>query len=146
MSDNITLIGTVGSEPKYTTSQNGTDRIGFRFATTHRKYDKNENKWVDASTNWFNVVAFKQLASNAAASITKGQRLVVQGRLEIREYDKEDGSKGTSVEILAETIAVDLTWGTATYTKTTGGSTASATPAGDPWAATPTAWGTESAI
>lgn len=141
MSDTITLIGTVGSDPKFSTSQNGTDRIGFRFATTHRKYDKTENKWVDASTNWYNVVAFKTLAQNAVNSIAKGQRLVVQGRLEIREYDKEDGGKGISVEILAETIAVDLTWGVATFVKNTGGSTASAEPTDNPWSSTSTGWG-----
>lgn len=147
MSDTITLTGTVGSEPQHSTSQNGVERTTFRLASTQRRFDKSTNEWIDVNTNWYGVTCFKRLAINVAASVEKGQRLIITGRLEIREYDKADGTKGTAVEIIAETIGHDLFWGTATFVRAAAGATAPAAAATDPWAASPTtAWGEEAAL
>ena len=59
-----------------------------------------------------NVTAWEQLGENCAASLSKGTRVIVTGRLEVREYDKRDGTKGVSVEITASEIGASLRWAT----------------------------------
>jgi single-strand DNA-binding protein len=70
---------------------------------------------VDGHTNWYSVSMFRQLATNGALSIKKGDRVVIFGRLKVRPWAKEDGRSGTSVEIDAETAGHDLMWGTASF-------------------------------
>jgi single-strand DNA-binding protein len=63
------------------------------------------------------VTAFRQLALNIAACVAKGDRIVVSGRLSVRDWESGDRS-GTVVEIDADAVGHDLTWGTATYSRT----------------------------
>jgi single-strand DNA-binding protein len=87
------------------------------MAASHRRFDRTANKWVDGETNWFTVTAFRQLAINAAGSVSKGERVLVTGKLRVRDWDNGERA-GTSVEIEAEALGHDLTWGTATFTRT----------------------------
>ena len=61
-----------------------------------------------------NVVAWDQLAENIAASLTKGTRILVTGRLDIREYEAREGGKRTAVDIVADEIGPTLRWATVT--------------------------------
>jgi single-strand DNA-binding protein len=70
--------------------------------------------WVDSDVNWFTVSAFRQLAANISQSISKGERVVVTGRIKVRDWDNGERS-GTSVEVEASAIGHDLTFGTATF-------------------------------
>jgi single-strand DNA-binding protein len=87
------------------------------MAASHRRFDRTANKWVDGETNWFTVTAFRQLAINAAGSISKGERVLVTGKLRVRDWDNGERA-GTSVEIEAEALGHDLTWGTSTFMRT----------------------------
>jgi single-strand DNA-binding protein len=87
------------------------------MAASHRRFDRKENKWVDGETNWFTVTAFRQLAINCAGSVSKGERVLVTGKLRVRDWDNGERA-GTSVEVEAEALGHDLTWGTATFTRT----------------------------
>ena len=87
------------------------------MASTHRKFDRTTKKWVDGETNWYTITAFRQLAINVAGSVSKGERVVVSGKLRVRDWDNGERA-GTSVEIEAEAIGHDLTWGTSTFTRT----------------------------
>jgi single-strand DNA-binding protein len=87
------------------------------MASTHRRFDRTTKKWVDGETNWYTITAFRQLAINVAGSISKGERVVVSGKLRVRDWDNGERA-GTSVEIEAEAIGHDLTWGTSTFTRT----------------------------
>jgi single-strand DNA-binding protein len=88
----------------------------FRLASSQRRFDRGQQKWIDADTNWYTVSAFRGLASNAAVSIVKGDRVVVTGRLRIRDWENTDRS-GTTVEIEADTIGHDMFWGTSQFTR-----------------------------
>jgi single-strand DNA-binding protein len=88
----------------------------FRLASSQRRFDKATDKWVDASTNWYTVTSFRQLAINAVPSLSKGDRIVVSGRVRIRDWQTDDRT-GTNVEIEAETLGHDLFWGTAVFTR-----------------------------
>ncbi len=117
MSEIITVTGLVATTPRHLVTQDGLPITSFRMAASHRRFDRTANKWVDGETNWFTVTAFRQLAINAAGSVSKGERVLVTGKLRVRDWDNGERA-GTSVEIEAEAIGHDLTWGTATFTRT----------------------------
>jgi single-strand DNA-binding protein len=116
MTDLITVTGLVATTPRHIVTGDGLRITTFRLASTQRKFDRNEQKWVDADTNWFTITSFRQLATNVVGSVQKGQRIVVTGRLRVRDWATED-KKGTNVEIDAEALGHDLSWGTATFTR-----------------------------
>lgn len=116
MTDNITLTGLVATEPKHLTTSEGLPITSFRLASTQRRYDRSKQSWVDGDTNWYTVTAFRRLASNAAVSITKGQRVLVTGRLRLRDWESGERS-GLAVEVEAEAIGHDLTWGTGQFSR-----------------------------
>ena len=117
MSEIITVTGLVATTPRHLVTQDGLPITSFRMAASHRRFDRTANKWIDGETNWFTVTAFRQFAINAAGSISKGERVLVTGKLRVRDWDNGERA-GTSVEIEAEALGHDLTWGTATFTRT----------------------------
>ncbi|WDF32052.1 single-stranded DNA-binding protein [Arthrobacter agilis] len=119
MTDIITVRGYVATEVRLTLAQSGLPITGFRMCSTERRFDRESNSWVDGHTNWYSVSMFRQLATNAGASIRKGDRVIVTGRLKVRPWINSDGRTGTSVEIDAETAGHDLMWGTANFKRTT---------------------------
>ena len=118
MSDTISLTGLVATTPKHIVTASGLTVTTFRFASTQRRYDRSEQKWVDGETNWFTVATFRQLATNVAASLQKGQRVLITGRLRVRDWATDD-KHGTNVEIDADAVGHDLSWGTTVFTRST---------------------------
>jgi single-strand DNA-binding protein len=125
MQDTITLVGTVGTPPRHIVNANGLAVTNFRLASSNRWFDRAQSRWVDGETNWYSVAAFRQLALNAAASLQQGDRVIIVGKLKIRNWEKGARS-GLSVDVEADAIGPDLSWGTARYTKTAGSRGASA--------------------
>jgi len=117
LSEIVTVSGLVATTPRHLVTQDGLPITSFRMAASHRRFDRKENKWVDGETNWFTVTAFRQLAINSAGSVSKGERVLVTGKLRVRDWDNGERA-GTSVEVEAEALGHDLTWGTATFTRT----------------------------
>ena len=116
MSDTITITGLVATTPRHVTTTEGLNITSFRLASTQRRFDRPQQKWIDGETNWYTVTAFRQLALNSNASIEKGQRVVVAGRLKIRDWENGERT-GTTVDIEAEALGHDLSWGTSTFTR-----------------------------
>jgi single-strand DNA-binding protein len=125
MSDTITVTGAVGNDPRLHVTSQGLAITSFRLASTRRYFDRAKGAWEDGETNWYTVSGFRQLANNAATSIRKGDRVVVHGRLRLRAWDNGEKS-GTAIEIEAEAIGHDLSWGTTVLTKVRRESTADA--------------------
>ena len=75
-------------------------------------------EWIDGETNWYTITAYKTLAINVMSSIGKGDRIVVHGKLRVRDWDNGT-TTGTSVEIEADSVGHDLVWGTSTFVRTT---------------------------
>ena len=117
MSEIVTVSGLVATTPRHLVTQDGLPITSFRLAASHRRFDRTANKWIDGETNWFTVTAFRQLAINSAGSVSKGERVLVTGKLRVRDWDNGERA-GTSVEIESDAIGHDLTWGTATFTRT----------------------------
>lgn len=116
MTDTISLSGLVATHPKVVTTAEGLSITSFRLASTQRRYDRAKQSWVDGETNWYTVTAFRRLAANAALSVAKGQRVLVTGRIRLREWTNEE-RKGLTVEIEADALGHDLTWGTAQFSR-----------------------------
>ena len=117
MSENIAITGLVATTPRHLITQDGLPITSFRLASSHRRFDRGQNRWVDGETNWFTITAFRQLAVNSATSVSKGDRILVSGKLRIRDWDNGDRA-GTSVEIEADSFGHDLSWGTSVFTRT----------------------------
>ena len=114
MSDQITVVGVIGTDPEHKHSDSGDLTITtFRLASSRRRRNE-EGKWEDLHTNWYTVTCFRNLATNVKASLAKGHRVMVQGRLQIREFQRDDNSNGKHIEILANHIGPDLSFATAT--------------------------------
>jgi single-strand DNA-binding protein len=116
MTDTITLAGLVATVPRHIVTAEGLTITSFRLASTHRRFDRSRDKWVDGETNWFTVTTFRQLAINVAHSIQKGDRIVTTGRLRIREWTAGEKA-GTNIEVDAEAIGHDLSWGTSVFSR-----------------------------
>jgi single-strand DNA-binding protein len=128
LSDIITLTGIVGTEPRAVTTAEGLAITSFRLASTQRRFDKTQEKWIDGETNWYSITTFRQLATNAAVSVKKGERVLVTGRLRIREWESA-GKTGTNIDIEAESLGHDLLWGTAAFSRGAGSTPPDAGPA-----------------
>ena len=116
MTDTITLTGFVATAPRHLVTGEGLPITSFRLASTQRRYDRRTAEWVDGETNWYTVTGFRQLAVHTAASIAKGDRVIVTGRLRIRDWSSGERS-GTTIEVEAEALGHDLSWGTAAFTR-----------------------------
>jgi len=130
MSDSITVVGTVATDPRHVTTEEQLEVTTFRLASVARRYDRKEAKWLDGSTNWYTIVAFRQLACNAAKSIKKGDRVIAFGRPRVRDWTSQDRS-GTTMEVEAEALGHDLLWGRTEYTRTAGARSAESAGAPD---------------
>lgn len=130
----LTMVGNVTNEPELRFIQSGKAVVKFRLASTPRRFDKQQDKWVDGDTNWVTVNAWGKLAENVAESVKKGDGVIVTGRLQIREFEHK-GEKRTSVEVTADAIGLDLNRGTSSLQKAARASQGgTAAPADDPWA------------
>ena len=119
MADNtVTLVGNITRDPELRFTQGGRAVASFGIAV-NRRYQVN-GEWQE-QTSFFNVVAWGQLGENAAASLTKGARVIVNGRLEQREYQTQQGEKRTVIEVNADEVAPSLRYATAQVERTTSG-------------------------
>jgi len=121
MTDTITLTGLVATEPKHLTTAEGLPITSFRLASSLRRFDRKTQTWVEVGTNWYTVSSFRRLAMSAAASVAKGDRVIVTGRLRLREWQNADKA-GMSIEVDADVLGHDLNWGAAKYMRTMSGS------------------------
>jgi single-strand DNA-binding protein len=117
MNDSLSTRGFVATTPNHLVTGEGLPITTFRLATTRRKFNRSTKSWENGDTNWFTVTAFRQLAINVAACISKGDPVMVSGRLSVREWENEERS-GIVVEIDADSVGHDLGWGSSAFTRT----------------------------
>lgn len=115
--EQLYVDGLVATTPRHIITQDGLPITSFRLASSSRKFDRALSKWIDGETNWYTVTAFRTLAVNAAQSVNKGDRIIVKGKLRVRDWDNGERA-GTSVEVEADSMGHDLAWGTDTFTRT----------------------------
>ena len=111
MSAGITLTGGVVADPQLKFSAKGMAVLNLRVATSRRT--KTDDGWVDVDQTFWRVSAFRQLAENAAESLSKGDRVIIVGKVKSREWQDYDGNKQVSWEVTADHIGPDLMRATA---------------------------------
>jgi single-strand DNA-binding protein len=116
MADNtVTIVGNLTRDPELRFTTGGKGIASFGVAV-NRRYQQN-GEWQE-KVSFFNVSAWDTLGENAAASLTKGTRVIVTGRLEQREYETQQGEKRNVVEIVADEIGPSLRWARAEVERT----------------------------
>lgn len=116
MSDTITVVGNLADDPILKSTATGVAVVNFRVASAQRWFDKANEKWVEGEPNWYTVAAYRSLASHAAASLHKGDRVIVHGKLRVRHW-KDGERRGTNVDIDADALGPELRWGTSSFTR-----------------------------
>jgi len=117
MTISITVNGNVATDVRSIATASGRQVAVFRLAVPDRRWIKGKG-WVDGDPTFISVTTFSQVATNVAASITKGQPVIVVGRLRMTTWQKE-GTSGQSLEIEAAHVGHDLARGTTSFTKST---------------------------
>jgi len=118
MSDSmITIRGWLGAD--VTLREVGEVPVAsFRLACTPRKFNRRTETWSEGLTQWYTVTAWRGLAENCAASLRRGDPVVVHGRLETRTYVNGNDVEVLSFEIDAVQVGHDLSRGTSSFTRT----------------------------
>ena len=138
----VTVVGNLTADPELRFTPSGAAVANFTVASTPRTFDRQSNEWKDGDPLFLPCSIWRQAAEHVAESLTKGTRVIVQGRLKQRSYDDREGNKRTICEVEVEEVGPSLTWATARVTRNdrsgAGQSRPQAQqqrPAGDPWAA-----------
>ena len=154
----ITVIGNLVADPELRYTANGTAVANFRVASTPRRYDNQTGQWIDGEPLFLTCNVWRQAAENVANSLTKGDRVIANGRLRQRSFETREGEKRTVIEVEVDEVGPSLKYATTQVSKTprdgggTGGQTGFAgRPAGaasdapyspnadaDPWGSAPT--------
>ncbi|WP_414936581.1 single-stranded DNA-binding protein [Amycolatopsis sp. cmx-11-51] len=151
----ITVIGNLTSDPELRFTPSGAAVANFTVASTPRTLDKQSGEWKDGEALFLRCNIWRQAAENVAESLTRGARVVVQGRLKQRSFETKEGEKRTVVELEVEEIGPSLRYATAKVNKVSrgggggggfgggggGGGSQSGPPADDPWGSAPPASG-----
>ena len=111
----VTITGSLTRDPELRFTQGGRGVATLGVAVNYR-YQRN-NEWVE-EVSFFNVTAWGSLGENASASLTKGTRVIVTGRIQQRSYETQQGEKRSVVEIIADEIGPSLRWATAQVERT----------------------------
>jgi single-strand DNA-binding protein len=117
----MTIVGNVVDEPRLKRTKNDHAFTTFRVASTSRRFDREQGRFVDSATLFVNVSCWRALAENAFESLHKGQPVIVSGRYYQREYELNE-AKRIRYELEATAIGHDLTRGTTEFTKRSRGS------------------------
>ena len=103
MSDLIAITGNLTSPPTRHDVAGGVAMVTFGLASTERRFEN--GTWHDVHTNFYNVSVFRKLAEHAYASLEKGQRVILSGKLKVRHWEA-NGRTGTSVDLEATMLTV----------------------------------------
>lgn len=112
------LTGNLTADPELRFTPSGAAVVNFRIAHTPRRFDRQSNEWKDGETLFINVTDWRERAENIAASLKKGTRVIVAGKLQSRTFETREGEKRTVIELLADEVGVLLDKVTVEITKT----------------------------
>ena len=151
----ITVVGNLTADPELRFTPSGAAVANFTVASTPRIYDRQSGEWKDGEALFLRCNIWREAAENVAESLTRGSRVIVQGRLKQRSYETREGEKRTVVELEVDEIGPSLRYATAKVNKASrsggggggfggggdrgdrGGSRPEQQPKDDPWGSAP---------
>jgi single-strand DNA-binding protein len=103
----VILVGRVGKNPEVTVvASSGRQLAKFSLATNEGYFDKNNNSWKDMPTEWHNIVAWGPLAQKVEKGLSKGDMVLVEGRIRTRKWQDKNGQDRWNTDIQAENVVV----------------------------------------
>ncbi|WP_193597388.1 single-stranded DNA-binding protein [Microbacterium sp. YJN-G] len=117
----ITVVGNLTADPELRYTQNGLPVANFTIASTPRTFDRQANEWKDGEALFLRASVWREFAEHVAGSLTKGMRVIAQGRLRQRSYQDRDGNNRTAIELEVDEIGPSLRYATAQVTRAASG-------------------------
>jgi single-strand DNA-binding protein len=117
----ITVVGNLTADPELRYTQNGLPVANFTIASTPRTFDRQANEWKDGEALFLRASVWREFAEHVAGSLTKGMRVMAQGRLRQRSYQDREGNNRTSIELEVDEIGPSLRYATAQVTRAASG-------------------------
>lgn len=115
----VTVVGNLTADPELRTTSSGASVAGFTIASTPRTWNRGSNQFEDGQALFLRCTVWRDLAEHCAHSLSKGMRVVAQGRLTQRSYQAQDRSNRTVVELQVDEIGPSLRYATAQVARTT---------------------------
>ena len=113
----ITVVGNLTADPELRFTPSGAAVANFTVASTPRAFDRQSNEWKDGDALFLRCSVWREAAENVAETLTKGMRVIVQGRLTQRSYETREGEKRTVVELQVDEIGPSLRYASAKVTR-----------------------------
>ncbi|MFC5996085.1 single-stranded DNA-binding protein [Pseudonocardia hispaniensis] len=144
----ITVVGNLTADPELRFTPSGAAVANFTVASTPRTFDRQTGEWRDGEALFLRCNIWRQAAENVAETLTRGMRVLVQGRLRQRSFETREGEKRTVVELEVDEVGPSLRYATAKVNKVSrgsgsggfgGGGGAAAGGYDDPWGSAPPA-------
>ena len=114
----ITVIGNLTADPELRFTPSGSAVANFTIASTPRTFDRQSNEWKDGEALFLRASVWREAAENVAETLTKGMRVMAQGRLRSRSYDTKEGERRTVMELEVDEIGPSLRFASAKVTRT----------------------------
>jgi single-strand DNA-binding protein len=114
----ITVVGNLTGDPELRFTPSGSAVANFTIASTPRTFDRQSNEWKDGETLFLRASIWREAAENVAETLTKGTRVIAQGRLRSRSYETKEGEKRTSMELDVDEIGPSLRYASASVKRT----------------------------
>src|SRR2546423_5543808 len=99
----VVLVGNLTRDPELRHTPSGTAVCSLRIAVNTRRKDGQSGQWVD-KPNYFSISVFGNQAESCSQYLSKGRPVAIDGRLDWREWEGQDGQKREAVEIVAESV------------------------------------------
>lgn len=113
----VTVVGNLTADPELRYTHSGLAVANFTIASTPRNFDRNKGEYVDGDALFLRASVWREFAEHVASSLSKGMRVVAQGRLRQRSYQDRDGNNRTSIELEVDEIGPSLRYATAQVTR-----------------------------
>jgi single-strand DNA-binding protein len=118
----ITVVGNLTADPELRFTPSGAAVANFTVASTPRTFDRQSGEWKDGEALFLRCNIWRQAAENVAETLTRGARVIVQGRLKQRSFETREGEKRTVIELEVDEVGPSLRYATASVTKASRGS------------------------
>lgn len=113
----ITVVGNITADPELRFTANGAAVANFTVASTPRTFDRQSNEWKDGETLFLRCSAWREMAENVAETLSRGTRVIAQGRLRSRTFDTKEGERRTVFELDVDEVGPSLRYASASVTK-----------------------------
>ena len=117
----ITVVGNLVADPELRFTPAGAAVANFRIASTPRRFNRQTSQWEDGEAMYLTCNVWRQAAENVAESLSKGMRVIVQGRLRQRSYESREGERRSIFEVEVDEVGPSLSFATAQVTRASRG-------------------------